>query len=127
MRLPDPQLLPEPFDYVLLAESISAQEFLSVSLAIVAEPEGTCVVVPSRLALSGFVKREGPFAAIRLNLQTSLYESGITARISALWAAKGIACNVLAGFHHDVFLCPWDRREESLALIRAVSFSPDPA
>lgn len=127
MRDLDPQLLPDPFDYVLLADPLSAKGLLTVALAIVTEPEGVGAVVPSGLSAPGFVQREGPFAAIRLNLQTSLHETGITAKISAVWDSRGIPCNVLAGFHHDVFLCPWERRDEALALIRAMSFTSNPA
>lgn len=91
-----------------------------VALAIVYEPEGVTIVLPTSVELPAETRREGPFAAIRLNLQTSLQESGITAAISHAWAEEGIPCNVIAGFFHDVFLCPWEDRERALSLVQQI-------
>jgi hypothetical protein len=117
MRLPDPELLPKPWAYVFLSDGISVSDFADVALAIVFEPEGVTIVLPYSVELPAETRREGPFAAIRLNLQTSLQESGITAAISQAWTEEGIPCNVIAGFFHDVFLCPWEDRERALSLV----------
>lgn len=127
MLSPDPELLPESWDYVSI-QDISGISYLgSNALAVVYEPEGVTVLLPSSVQTPPGSLRAGPFAAIRLNLQTSLEEAGITAKIAQSWAEKGIPCNVIAGFYHDVFLCPWDRREEALELIGQMTFPPHPA
>lgn len=122
MRMPSPELLPGSWDYVLLPSLANGYEFLDVALAVVREPEGYTWILPSDQILAEGTRRDGPFAAIRLNLQTSLHEHGITAGVSKVWAENGIPCNVIAGFYHDVFLCPWDRREEAIQLISDLSF-----
>jgi len=122
MRMLSPELLPGSWDYVLLPSLANRNELLDVALAVVREPEGYTLILPLDQVLAEEIRRDGPFAAIRLNLQTSLHEHGITARISAVWAENGIPCKVIAGFYHDVFLCPWDRREEAIQLISALSF-----
>lgn len=127
MRSPDPELLPESWDYVSVQDISVITDLARNALAVVYEPEGVTMVLPSSVQTPPGSLREGPFAAIRLNLQTSLQEAGITAKIAQSWAEKGIPCNVLAGFHHDVFLCPWDRREEAFELIRQMTFPTHPA
>jgi len=126
MRLLDPELLPESWDYVHLSDREAVRASIRVALAIVNEPEGMTILIPSSMKLASETHREGPFAAIRLNLQTSLQESGITAAVSQAWAKEGIPCNVIAGFFHDVFLCPWDRRERAMELIRELRLPQNP-
>jgi hypothetical protein len=43
--------------------------------------------------------------------------------VSGALAEAGIACNVVAGFHHDHLFVPWERREEALELLQRLSQS----
>ena len=58
---------------------------------------------------------------------TDLAAVGITAKVSGALAEAGIACNVLAGFHHDHLLVPVDRADEAVAAIVALSAAPTEA
>ncbi len=86
-------------------------------LAQVEEPEGpTCVVSLADATRLGLPV--GLTAAwITLAAPTELTDVGVTAAVAALLAQRGIACNVLAGFHHDHLLVPWPRAEEALAAL----------
>jgi hypothetical protein len=46
---------------------------------------------------------------------------GLTATVATALAEAGIACNVVAGFHHDHLFVPWERREDALAILSDLS------
>jgi hypothetical protein len=62
-----------------------------------------------------------PFARITLTVHSALEGVGLTAAVSGALAEQGIACNVVAGFHHDHLFVPWERREEALGVLRKVA------
>ena len=61
------------------------------------------------------------WARITLGVQSSLAAVGLTARVATILAERGIAANVIAGYHHDHVFVPWDRRDEALQALRALS------
>ena len=54
-------------------------------------------------------------------MHSSLEAVGLTAALSGALAARGIACNVLAGYVHDHLLVPWDRADEATECLEALS------
>ena len=64
-----------------------------------------------------------PFARITLTVHSALEGVGLTAAVAGALAQAGIACNVVAGYHHDHLFVPWDRREEALAILQRLSQS----
>jgi len=50
---------------------------------------------------------------------------GLTAAVAGALAEAGIACNVVAGFHHDHLFVPWERREDALAILSDLSARTD--
>ena len=88
--------------------------------AIVVEDEGTTVVLEVAEAEKLELEHTGRFAWITLGAVTDLAAVGITAKVSGVLAEAGIACNVLAGFHHDHLLVPVDRGDEALGLIAEI-------
>ena len=84
--------------------------------ATVAEDEGLTVVAP--LAVLG----EGePWARISLTVHSDLAAVGLTAAFAGALGAEGISCNVIAGVFHDHLFVQWDRREDALAVLRALA------
>jgi len=84
------------------------------AFAIIREDEGTTAILPDP---------EGDFARITLMVHSALDGVGLTAAVSGALAERGIACNVVAGFHHDHLFVPWARREEALEALAALSNS----
>ncbi len=82
------------------------------AFALVREDEGTTAIVPVE---------PGEFARITLQVHSALEGVGLTAAVSGGLAAVGIACNVVAGFHHDHLFVPWERRDEALAVLRELA------
>ena len=84
------------------------------AVAMIRESEGTTLIIP---AAEG---EDEVFAWISLVNETLLTETGITATFSEALADAGIACNVLAGFHHDHILVPYDKRNQAAEIIAAL-------
>lgn len=82
------------------------------AFATIREDEGTTAIVPDP---------EGDFARITLMVHSALDGVGLTAAVAALLAERGIACNVVAGFHHDHLFVPWARAEEAMQALAALS------
>lgn len=82
------------------------------AFAIIREDEGATAIV---------VQDDGGFARITLMVHSSLEGVGLTAAVAAVLAEAGIACNVVAGFHHDHLFVPWNRRDEALGILQRLS------
>lgn len=91
-----------------------------VPIATMREKEGLTVVLRREDADQARLPYGLVLAWITLNLQTTLDQVGITAGVSAALARAGIACNVIAGFHHDHLFVPAHRGNEALAILRAL-------
>ncbi|NBB24465.1 ACT domain-containing protein [Porphyrobacter sp. SLTP] len=96
-------------DFALVAGDTPADAF-----ALIREDEGLTAIIADA---------DGAFARITLMVHSALDGVGLTAAVSGALAAAGIACNVVAGFHHDHLFVPWERREEALALLQRLSQS----
>ena len=80
------------------------------AFALIRELEGVTVIGPGQ-----------GWARITLGIQSSLEAVGLTARVSAALAARGIGANIVAAFHHDHVFVPWDRRDDALAVLSALA------
>ncbi len=89
------------------------------AFAVIREDEGVTAIVPGERA-------GAPFARITLTVHSALEGVGLTAAVSGALAGAGIACNVVAGYHHDHLFVPWDRREEALAILKAMASRAGP-
>ena len=58
-------------------------------------------------------------AWLTLTVHSSLEAIGLTAAVSARLADEGIACNVLAGYHHDHLLVPVERADDAVRALAA--------
>ena len=84
------------------------------AFAVIREQEGITAIVPG--AGEGVA-----FARITLQVHSALEGVGLTAAVAGALAAAGIACNVVAGYHHDHLFVPWARGGEALAILRRLA------
>ena len=84
------------------------------AFALIREDEGTTAIVADD---------SGDFARITLMVHSALDGVGLTAAVAGALAERGIACNVVAGIHHDHLFVPWERREEALEALACMSSS----
>lgn len=82
------------------------------AFALIREEEGTTAIVPGE---------DGDFARITLMVHSALDGVGLTAAVSGALSDAEIACNVVAGFHHDHLFVPWGRRQEALGVLQRLS------
>ena len=87
------------------------------AFALIREAEGAACILPHTAAATGAAQ----FAQITLNVHSDLEAVGLTAAVSGALAASGIACNVVAGLHHDHLFVPWDKRGKALDLLERLS------
>jgi hypothetical protein len=102
-----PLLDAQAWAFVLIEGEPPAEAF-----ALIREDEGTTAILPAE---------GGGFAQITLTVHSALEGVGLTAAVAGALAARGIACNVVAGFHHDHLFVPWERREEALDVLQRLS------
>lgn len=93
----------------------------AVAHAVIAEGEGTTYVVSTADARGAGAPVEFEASWLTLTVVSSLEAVGLTAAVSAALAHAGIACNALAGYHHDHLLVPADRTEQAMRVVRSLS------
>ena len=84
----------------------------AAAFALIREDEGITAIIPADT---------GDFARITLMVHSALDGVGLTAAVAGALAGRGIACNVVAGFHHDHLFVPWARGEEALEVLRCLA------
>jgi uncharacterized protein len=60
-------------------------------------------------------------AWITLMVNSALESVGLTAAVSAALAEAGIACNVVAAFHHDHLFVPAEQADQAIKILHSLS------
>jgi hypothetical protein len=113
-----PEVRPGSFVMVSTNSETGLQAFASVD-----EEEGTSLVLEQHKADAFRLEYTSVFAWITLTVHSSLEAVGLTAAVANTLASAGIACNVLAGFHHDHLLVPINRVDDAMAALSRLSAS----
>jgi hypothetical protein len=97
-----------------------APSLLGAAIGTFREEEGVTAIVSVEAADE--LELHGPdFARITLMINSDLEGVGLTAAVATALADAGIACNMVAAFHHDHAFVPADRAEETLELLLALA------
>ena len=100
----------------------TAPHLLGGAIGTFREDEGVTAIVPS--AIADDLGIEGPdFARITLMVHSDLEGVGLTAAVSGALADAGIACNMVAAFHHDHAFVPAASGEDALTILTEVAAS----
>ena len=105
-----------PDAYVFASADDAAAAELA-PFATVREDEGATVVVTRARADQAGLRYDFVAARITLTVASALDAVGLTAAVAGRLARAGIACNVIAGLHHDHLFVPVARAEEAMALL----------
>ena len=117
----EPRLDTQRWRFVLVTPD-TAPQLLGAAIGTFREDGGVTAIVPSELADELGI--EGPdFARITLMVHSDLEGVGLTAAVSGTLADAGIACNMVAAFHHDHAFVPAARGDEALAALQELSTS----
>ncbi len=94
----------------------------ATAFAMIREEEGPCVILPATAGpQDGSSEAPRKFACITLQVHSDLDAVGLTAAVATALATSGVACNIVAGLHHDHLFVPWDRREDALRVLKKLS------
>lgn len=114
-----PMLNGQNYCFLLITPDI-APTALGSAIGTFREDEGVTAIVPEQVARE-LGDESASFARITLMVHSSLEGVGLTAAVSTALAEAGIACNMVAAFHHDHVFVPADSAEEALAILQALS------
>lgn len=106
---------PEPYTYVFAEPALAGR-----AAATIHEAEGPTYVVTVADAEAAGVAVGFRAAWLTMSVHTALDGVGLTAAVSRALADAGIACNVLAGYHHDHLLVPWADADAALRALDAL-------
>ncbi|CUH19499.1 hypothetical protein JSE7799_00481 [Jannaschia seosinensis] len=97
------------------------------AIATMRETEGMSLILPLSAARAAGLDASAPLAWIALDVHSALDGVGLTAAVADTLAGGGIACNIVAGHHHDHIFVPERDAERAVELlrIRAAEEAPD--
>ncbi len=103
-----PQLLPGGFVFCTVSHDTPDRvaTLRKAALATFAEKEGLSLVLPEAFAVANDIPTDQTMRCITLEVQSSLEGVGLTAAVATALAEAGIACNMIAAFHHDHVFVP---------------------
>lgn len=107
-------------EYVFVSAARSHALPLELAHASVVEDEGLTCVLRREDADARGLSYDFVAAWLSLRVHSALQAVGLTAAVSRALAERGIACNVLAGFHHDHLLVPVARGEEAVRVLHGL-------
>ncbi|WEK46005.1 MAG: ACT domain-containing protein [Candidatus Andeanibacterium colombiense] len=113
----DPVLDEAEYCFVTVPEGYRSRRIAEVARAVFVEDEGWSFVVTPTVARGFDLAVGGLYRRIVLTVNSALDGVGLTAAVSQKLAATGIACNMIAAFHHDHVFVPADDAEEALRLL----------
>ncbi|MDX2378394.1 MAG: ACT domain-containing protein [Acidimicrobiia bacterium] len=107
--------------FTFVAVEVPTPRLLAAAAAMVGEGELTTLVLPVEAATRAGLPVTVEMAWLTVQVYSSLEAVGLTAAMSARLTDQGIACNVLAGYHHDHILVPLARVDDATAALTALS------
>ena len=114
LRQLDPELRPGRFVFVSVPEVPAGVE----PVASIVEPEGVSLVLDADAAEAIGLSYEFVAAMITLRVHSALGGVGLTSAVSAALDEADIACNVIAGCHHDYLFVPYERAEAGIEVLQ---------
>lgn len=97
------------------------EALLPQALASFREDEGLSLILSEAVAVRHGLQNDLPMRRITLTVQSALDGVGLTAAVATALAQAGIACNMVAGTHHDHAFILADDAERAVALLEAVA------
>ena len=119
----DPVLDPAEYCFAVVPEGYRSRRIAEVALASFLEDEGFSFILTPDWARAFDLQVGDLYRRITLTVNSALDGVGLTAAVSGRLAGAGIACNMVAAFHHDHVFVPSADAEEALRLLRELQAS----
>lgn len=110
-----PALDPQVWRFVQITPD-TAPTLLGQAIATFREEEGVTAIVPAEVA-DDFGQGGADFQRITLQVFSDLEGVGLTAAVAGALAEAGIACNMVAAFHHDHAFVPAAQADEAMRVL----------
>lgn len=117
------ELSTERYVFCVVGGPAEADEFTVMSSVV--EPEGLSLVTTQEQADRAGLVDDFVAAWITLRVHSALHTVGLTAAVSTALADAGVSYNVIAGYHHDHLLVPFDRAQDALTILRKLAARAD--
>lgn len=95
----------------------AAPDLIAQALATFREEEGLSLILPIAVAHAHGLPVDQPMTCITLGVYSALDGVGLTAAVAGALAGAGIACNMVAAFHHDHAFVPEADAGRALAVL----------
>ncbi|MHB1613204.1 MAG: ACT domain-containing protein [Actinomycetes bacterium] len=116
-----PQRRPGAYVFVVVDDLRSVPD--AELLASVVEAEGVTLVLARQDADRAGLAYDFIAGWITLQVHSALDAVGLTAAVSTALTDAGISCNVIAGYHHDHLLVPFERLDDAFDVLHGLSAS----
>ncbi|MBM1631427.1 ACT domain-containing protein [Sulfitobacter mediterraneus] len=117
-----PELRPGIFVFATVDDQLAAG-LIGQAISVFREDEGLSLLLPVSVAKAAGLPVDHPMRCITLNVYSSLEGVGLTAAVATALAANGIACNMVAAFHHDHAFVPEALGETAMQVLKALQSS----
>ena len=115
-----PVMRPEIFVFTTTNDPDLVASLYSEAISIFQEDEGVSMLIPVEAAKESKLPVDSPMRCITLNVFSSLEGVGLTAAVSAALSDNGIACNMVAAFHHDHVFVPSGMVDQALEVLMSL-------
>lgn len=116
-----PNLVPGDFVFATSDDAGCIAKAMPLAWATLREAEGMSFILRPDAAQELWFDASEPFRCVTLEVFSSLEGVGLTAAVAQALAVQGIACNMVAGFHHDHAFVPAQRAQEAFELLQTLS------
>jgi hypothetical protein len=116
-----PRLDPDTYLFCTSGHAAMIEHGKKLALSWFDETEGTSFIIRQADAETLEMQASTAMSRIELQVFSSLDGVGLTAAVASALAAQGIACNMVAAYHHDHVFVPANRAEEAMAILQNVS------
>jgi len=117
-----PTLLEGVFVFATIPDPKNAA-YVADAVATVKEAEGLSLILPIEIAHAHNIPIVFEMQCITLNVYSSLEGVGLTAAVAQSLADEDIACNMVAGYHHDHAFVPASDADRAMAVLKALQAS----
>jgi len=112
-----PVLDPARYHFCVLGDDT----LLPHAIASFREDEGLSLILTAQIAQAHGLDTGLPMRRITLTVQSALDGVGLTAAVATALAEAGIACNMVAGYHHDHAFVPAEDAPRAVQLLQALA------
>ncbi|WP_270728577.1 ACT domain-containing protein [Shimia sp. Alg240-R146] len=115
----NPELKNGDYVFAITQESDVVARLFPEALCLYREAEGLSMILPKEIAVREGFDADQPMRCITLNVFSALEGVGLTAAVATELAAHGIACNMVAAYHHDHAFVPAAQAENAVRILKS--------